>query len=144
MSKVMEALKKRAGWRTPAETLKDLYAKRNQSEVARVLGVDQTTVSDAMKRLRITARPRRTPTPKGYVAQELTRRGRTTRRSANQMFVLLYRTRGLSLREIADQLFASREAVRTFANERNISLRRQGRPNGSTRKAAEQSFNHCI
>ena len=148
MGKIMEALEKRAriNYSTPRETLRNLYAKRDQSEVAKVLGVAQTTVSDAMRRLSVTARPQRTITPKGNVAQELTRRGRTTRRSANQMFISLYRTKGFTTQEIADQLGVSRSQVIKFAAERGISLRRVGRPAGSTKsksnRFAEPDF--CI
>lgn len=142
MGTIMEALKKRA-WRnysTPRETLKDLYAKRDQNEVAKILGVTQTTVSAAMRRLRVTARPQRTITPKGIVAQELTRSGRTTGRSANQMFISFYRTKGFSTQDIADHLNVSRTQVIKFAAERGISLRRVGRPTGSTKSKSRRSF----
>lgn len=135
MSNFMTALEKRArrNYSTPREELRELYAKRDQSEVAKILGVTQTTISAAMRRLRVTARPQRTPAPKSNVAQELTRRGRTTRQSANQMFVNLYRTKGFTTQEIADVLNVSRSQVIKFAAERGISLRRVGRPTGSTK-----------
>jgi DNA-binding CsgD family transcriptional regulator len=146
MGKIMEALEKRAriNYSTPRETLRNLYAKRDQSEVADVLGVTQTTVSAAMRRLSVTARPQRTITPKGIVAQELTRRGRTTRRSANQMFINLYRTKGFSTQEIADQLGVSRSLVIKFAAERGIVLRRVGRPAGSTKSKSNSAFDATL
>lgn len=140
MGKIMEILRKRSRFSTPRETLRSLYVNRGQDEIADILGVDQTTVSDAMRRLRVTARPRRTPAPKGFVAQELTRRGRTTRRSAAQMFEFLYRTQGKSLQEIADILGTSRSLVNKFASDRNIELRQQGRPRGSKTTSRTSSF----
>lgn len=154
MSKIMEALSKRVGrvadlyGRTPREVLRNLYAKRSQTEVAKILGVDQTAVSEALRKMRIAARPRRAKTPKGIVAQVLTRQGRTTRRTANQMFHLLYRTKGLSLQEIANRLGVNVASVHAFAKERNIPLRRVGRPRGKAkaRTARQRSYdlNYCI
>lgn len=122
----------RATFRTPREVLVDMYSKRTLAEIAKSLGVHPVSVLKTMNRFNIKRRPAHTPAPKGFVAQELTRRGRTTNRSAREMFRNMYSTKGLSLQEIADELGVSLNSVYRFAVERNIPLRRVGRPIGAT------------
>lgn len=126
---VIPALRKRASFaETSQEVMAELYRNRTQAEVAEILGVSQGAVCSNMKRLRLSARTKRTPAPKGRVAIELTRRGRTTGKSARQMFLSLYRTQGKSLKEIGNLLGVSLTTVRQFAVDRNIPLRSAGRP----------------
>lgn len=111
---------------TLKSALSELYANHTQAEVGAILGVSQRTVSSYMKLLGIKARRQRTPAPKGKVATTLTRRGRTTRQSARQLFVKMYRHRGMSLRDIASAINTDHTVVRDFAISRNIPLRRWG------------------
>jgi len=147
MSNVIEKLRKIGNknfGQSPRGVLSDLYSGRDQNEVARILGVTQKTISITLQRLRIPARAKRTPAPKGVVAQELTRRGRTTNQSARQLFLKLYRTQGKSLEAIASQLGAAPESVRSFALARGLKLRRQGRPSGKTRSRRSFDIYGCL
>lgn len=135
MSDVMTKLGKRAAntGSSSRQVLNDLYSTRDQAGVAKILGVSQQTISEALRKLQIKSRTRRTPAPKGLVAAILTRRGRTTNQSARQLFKSLYSRQGKSLQEIADSLNVSLNSVYRFAVERGINLRRVGRPSGKTR-----------
>lgn len=114
--------------RYPRKTLSGLYSFRSIEEVAELTGVSHGTVRNAMNTLRITPRGKRTVVPSGKVAQILTRRGRTTGRTAREMFQLMYSTRGMGLVAIAKELGVATSSVFYFAVERGIPLRRVGRP----------------
>lgn len=134
---VMAKLRKRASteWSTPRQVLSDLYSTRNLTQVGKVLGVTQRAITNAMNKLKINRRAKRTATPKGVVASQLTRRGRTTNQTARQLFVSYYSTQGKSLQEIADILNVSVRSVHNFATKHGISLRRVGRPSGKTKRS---------
>lgn len=118
---------------TPRQALSNLYATRDVAQIGKILGVTAKPVREAMNRLNINRRARGTQAPKGLVAAELTRRGRTTNQTARQLFVNLYSRQGKSLQEIADSLDVSLNSVYQFAVKRGINLRRVGRPSGKTR-----------
>lgn len=134
---VMTQLRKRAVREstTPRAILSALYERNDQRGIGKILGVDHTSIGEAMVRLGVPRRAKRTPAPKGIVAQILTRRGRTTGRSALQMFRSMYFTKGMGIVDIANELGVSTQTVRAFATSRGIQLRRVGRPSGKTRTA---------
>ena len=147
--KTMDLLRKRAerNSSTPRKILSDLYARHDQTEVPEILGVDQTSISDAMIRLNIPRRARRTPAPKGKVARLLTQRGRTTGRSALQMFRLMYQINKLGLVAIANELGVSVQTVHAFAVKHGVNLRRVGRPRSkktSRAKSTTYTYTPCI
>lgn len=109
---------------TLKSTLSELYVDHTQAEIGTILGLSQQKVSSLMRQLDITPRRQHTPAPKGKVAVTLTRRGRTTRQSARQLFINMYRRN--TLRDIASAIGASRGAVHQFAISRRLSLRPRG------------------
>ena len=117
---------------TAREVLSDLYATRTIGEIATMLGVTNSAIFYQMKKLNIRRRPQNTQAPKSRVAQELTRRGRTTNQTALVLFNSLYNKQRKGLQAIANQLGVSPNAVRNFARTRGITLRPVGRPKGKT------------
>lgn len=142
-STIRPALKKFGNART---ALANLYSTRTLDEVAVKLGVTKGTVRNEMIRLGIRRRTSKTPAPAGRFELALAKRGQSRGESARQVFIRLYQTQGLTLRQIADQLGATPEGARSYANRANIPLRRRGIRTGTkiSRSSNPYAYVGCL
>lgn len=129
----------------PRRALASLYSTRTLSEVGVKLGVTSGTVRNEMMRLGIRIRAQKTPAPAGRVELALSKRGLLRNETARKVFIRLYKTEGLTLRKIADQLGVTSEGLRAFAIRSHVQLRRRGIRTGTkTRRSRIFDLTGCL
>lgn len=141
-STIRPALKKLGNSR---RALASLYSTRTLSEVAVKLGVTKGTVRNEMIRLGLRRRTAKTPAPAGRLEVAFAKRGQSRGETARKVFIRLYQTQGLTLRQIADQFDATSEGVRSLAIRFGITLRRRGIRTGTkTRRSRIFDLTGCL